>query len=157
MKTKLIVDLWICTQKGAQTMHVCVANLGTTTVFMCKKSDDKTTRNLYRLRSPVVCTFVKDIAWRLFVCCAQEVFFFFFFVFFLFFPFLLPCTWDWWGEKHTETTTSPFLSQLLIHDYKMFMQTIEIHCPKATGAHPKGKQHFVYIQTTTVYQSSVSV
>ena len=64
------------------------------------------------------------------------IYFFFLFCFFFVFPFLLPCTWDWWGEKHTETNTSPFLSQLLIHVYKMFMQTTDIHCPKAMGAHP---------------------
>ena len=34
------------------------------------------------------------------------------------------------GEKHTETTTSPFLSQLLMHVYKMFKETTEIHCLK---------------------------
>ena len=59
-----------------------------------------------------------------------------FFFFFLFFHFYYPVLGTGGGKKkHTETTTSPFLSQLLIHIYKMFMQTIEVHCPKATGAH----------------------
>ena len=39
------------------------------------------------------------------------------------------------GEKQTETTNSPFLSQLLIHVNKMFMQTTEIHSLKAMGAY----------------------
>ena len=85
------------------------------------------------LRGGFVCLFLFCFVLLLFCF----VLFLFCFLFLLFvFPFLLPCTWDWWGEKHTETTTSPFLSQLLIHVYKIFMQTTEIHCLKAMGAYP---------------------
>ena len=56
-------------------------------------------------------------------------------IFFLFFHFYCPVLGTGGGKTYRDNP-SPFLCQLLIHVYKMFMQTTDIHCPKAMGAHP---------------------